>query len=626
MDYWTRSTNRNSLESIGVSYDERDAGAGERARRVQVTAPERASSPNQDRDWTSFTDDATTTDTTGFTSSSRQPAGLTVHQRGGSSLGFTFSGIPADVVCFRSCISYHSHRPGRKVVVPEQSGPFDADVLCIILLYIAVGMREILQVSHTCRYWRFYANYAPHWTYYRRLDWSKRIKDLPSYIRKVVVKPKIVTQEEYFRERSKVQAAQRRDEIMGTARHVRWCIAVAVLSATACAANFVVAYFLGFLPTVLRSDATLGIVVFALMVTMVVLEVTVVIIPLGGARSPSEKQNMMRLLSWGLFLLLTACIFGTTSALAMARVRSSGHIIDGTVLDFSMAAECGVIDVHSDPSFVLLPSQITDVRWRPITMDDSERAFRPYCISHANATMCYVFLYFDAFYKSRVFNNASAVATRDIGTRTALGFDPIDNGTGGWCAAVGRPQVVALTESVYHRVREKSNRLFPAEVYTTPALRPQTTGSMSYLCSMDHARVTTEDTPGSTQMWYKHGQPWRRHYIPLSTDITESRETFREHHDHFLRYAYGCYLVASLFWLVMVTTQCLTREQAVVVLGATTTVTLALMNPIVMIVAGALCVNMPERYFMCSESSGGSLAGGGVFISAFLVAIYVCFF
>ncbi|RNF10882.1 hypothetical protein TraAM80_01266 [Trypanosoma rangeli] len=626
MDCWTRSVKRNSLESIGVAYDERDTGSGELTRYVQVATPERALPSNQDRDRNSFTDDLTTTDTTGFTSLSRQVSGLTMHQRNGGSLGFTFSGTPADVVCFRSCISYHMHRPSRKVVAAEQSGPFAADVLCIILLYIAVDMREILQVSHTCRYWRFYANYAPHWTYYRRLDWSKRIKDLPNYIRRVVVKPKIVTQEEYFRERSKVQAEQRRNEIMSTALHVRWCVAVAVLCAAACATNFAVAYFLGFLPTVSRSDTTLGGVMFALMVTMVVLEVTIVIIPLGGARSPSEKQNMMRLLSWGLFLLLTACIFGTVSALAMRRVQSSGDVIDGTVLDFTMDSECCAIDVHSDPSFALLPAQLTDIRWRPITMDDSERVFRPYCISHNNNTMCYVFLYFDAYYESKVFNNASAVATKDIGTRTALGFDPIGNGTGGWCAAVDRPQVIALIESVYVRVREQLNRIYSDAAYTSPTLCPNTTSSISYLCSMDHARVKMEDTPGSTQMWYKYGQSWRRYYIPLLTDITESRETFREEHNHYLHYAYICYIIAFILWFVMLIAQCLAQRQAVVVLGVATTVTLALMNPIIMILAGVLCVNMSDRYFICNASTGGSLLGGGVFITAFLVAIYVCFF
>ncbi|PWU84327.1 hypothetical protein C4B63_235g7 [Trypanosoma cruzi] len=636
MDYWTRSANRNSLESIGVTYDERETSpvvngnVGERAGHAQVATPDMSSPPfqsrsNQDRDWSSFTDELTTTDTTGFTSSSRQLGGLSVHHRDRNLLGFTFSGIPADVVCFRSCISYHSHRSSKNFVAPEQTGPFAADVLCIILLYIVVDMREILQVSHTCRYWRFYANYAPHWTYYRRIDWGRRIKDLPRYIRKVVVKPKIVTQEEYFRERSKVQRAQRREEIMSTARHVRWCVAIALLSASACTANFVVAYFLGFLPTVLRNDRSLGTVTFLLMVILVVLEVTVVIVPLGGATSPSEKQNMMRLIAWGLFLLFSACIFGTISSLAMARVQSTGHVISGTVLDFTKDRDCGVMEAHHNPSFVLLPTKIADIRWRPITMDDTERKFIPYCISHFNETICYVFLYFDGLYRSNIFNNASAVVTKDIGTRTALGFDPMDNSTDHRCTNASRPHVIALTESVYAHVREEANRYFPDEVYTNPILRPQQRGKISYICSMDYARVATEDSPGSTRMWYKHGHPWRRHHIPLSTDITGVEKEFEETHDHYLHYAFGCYIITSVLWAVMLIMQCFTREQALMVLGLTTTVTLALMNPIIMVLAGALCVKVPDRYFMCNASSGGSLIGGGLFISAVLAALYVCF-
>ncbi|KAH9586254.1 hypothetical protein LSM04_003081 [Trypanosoma melophagium] len=640
MEYWTRSADRNSLDSIGVAYDETlasptaDVNAVERTRRVHMVTRHVASeSPPQvgtynDRDWLSLTDDLTTTDTTGFTSSSRQISGFSVHYRGDDTPGFTFSGRPADVVCFRSCISYHTHRSGRGVVVPEQTGPFNAEVLCIILLYIAVDMREILQVSHTCRFWRFYANYAPHWTYFRRIDWGRRIKDLPNYIRKVVVKPKIVSQAEYFRERRKIQAVQRREEFMGTARHVRWCIAIAVLSAVACASNFVVSYFLGFFSTVLTSDELVGGVTFTLMLVMVILEITIVIIPLGGAASPSEKQNMMRLLAWGLFLLLTGCMFGTMSALAMSRVRSNGHILDGTEIDLTMNAECSVVDLRTEPSFAYLPAMLNDLRWRPLTMDPTEKVFLPYCISkrdEANKTMCYVFLFFDSMYNSAIFNDTEAMVTKNIGTRTALGFDPIGNSTGAWCALLGRPQVVAVTELIYEGVKKERDRLYPDAVYTNAAHRPQKTGRFSYQCSVNYARVATEEPPDSTDIWYKNGRPWRQHYVPLLTNNIRLRESFKEEHKHFLNYASFCYIAASVLWGVMLVSQCIVRENALVVLGLTTTFTLVLMNPIVLLFSGLLCAKLPDHFFMCSEETGGSMIGGGLFISAFLLAIYVCF-
>ncbi|ORC84333.1 uncharacterized protein TM35_000461520 [Trypanosoma theileri] len=639
MDYWTRSADRNSLDSIGVAYDDTltsfptDANAVERTRRVHMITPHVSSgSPQQgahnDRDWLSLTDDLTTTDTTGFTSSSRQITGLSVHHRNDNTTGFTFSGTPADVVCFRSCISYHTHRSGRSVVVPEQTGPFSAEVLCIILLYIAVDMREILQVSHTCRFWRFYTNYAPHWTYFRRLDWGRRIKDLPNYIRKVVVKPKIVTQAEYFRERRKVQAAQRREEFMGTARHVRWCIAIAVLSAVASASNFVISYFLGFLSTVLTTDELVGGVTFTLMLVMVILEVTVVIVPLGGAASPSEKQNMMRLLSWGLFLLLTGCIFGTMSALAMSRVRSNGHILDGTEIDLTMDAECSVIDLRTEPSFAYLPAMLNDLRWRPLTMDPTEKVFIPYCISkpgESNKTMCYVFLFFDSMYVSAIFNDTSALETKDIGTRTALGFDPVGNSAGAWCAFLGRPQVVAVTELIYKRIKSERDLLYPDSIYTNAAHRPQKTDRFSYQCSVDYARVATEEPQDSTDIWYKAGRPWRQHYVPLMTNNIAARESFKENHDHFLNYASFCYIAPSILWGVMLISQCIMREHALMVLGMMTTFTLVLMNPILLLISGLLCAKLSDYFFMCDEGTGGSMVGGGIFITAFLLAIYVCF-
>ena len=55
---------------------------------------------------------------------------------------------------------------------PEAQGPFLADVLCCILLFVHVpldtveyndALRDVLSISSVCRAWRFYANYMPQW-------------------------------------------------------------------------------------------------------------------------------------------------------------------------------------------------------------------------------------------------------------------------------------------------------------------------------------------------------------------------------------------------------------------------------------------------------------------------------
>ena len=45
------------------------------------------------------------------------------------------------------------------------SSPFRHDVLSNILLFLPVDLPTLLAASHTCRSWRYFANYLPHWSH-----------------------------------------------------------------------------------------------------------------------------------------------------------------------------------------------------------------------------------------------------------------------------------------------------------------------------------------------------------------------------------------------------------------------------------------------------------------------------
>lgn len=650
-----------------------------------------------------------------------------VHHHRDSSLGFTFGGQPADVVCFRSCIPIHAARAagagrsgsgssrrrrrsrgvsfgtgryslygmtsgrrrhngsgadadadgagrrddtdlaeggrgggaagdegggggrggseglspadddddgGELAPPPAQTGPFTADLFCIILLFIDVSSpRDIIEIGQCSRFWRYYANLAPHWTYFRRTALSKVNVDLPDHIRSVVAKPKVVTREEYIVERRKVEECRRRERWLNVARHCRWCLATAIMVGVMITANFVVAYFLGFLRTALRSDVNLSITTFVLMAVMTLLEVTVVIIPLGGVSSPSNKDGMIRILSWGLVMIAVSTVFGTITALAFTRVQAEGHVLDGPTLDLSMTAECTVYLSKSWPSFALLPAVLHDLRWRPLTMDPTETELLPYCLKESdddkNTTQqCYVFLFFDATYNSTVFHNSTVWREkRDVGTRSAFGFDPIMAGrptAGMWCAEASEPQVVALTTVMYNTVRAERDAAYPTEAdWLDASRRPTSFGQISYRCSSDINREKTEDPAHSAELWFKYSTAWTKHYIPLLTYYQQIRSTFQTTHDHFLRYAYTCHIIVGALWGVQLLAQCILRHAAIGVLGMTTACTLLLLNPLTVILTGALCVHVNDSYFMCSAASGGSLIGGGVGMLFLLITVYV---
>ncbi|KAG5485570.1 hypothetical protein LSCM1_07659 [Leishmania martiniquensis] len=657
MDFWRRTT---SLDSIGVVYSELEPRPPDVAvaRSVSRDRSERhavASAltppPNVARIDDVFSETSTTAETRTYSSSCPVTTStVRMHHLREASGDFTFTGQPRAVVHFRSCITANDARSrlyaraGRgndgdakkkaEAVLPQQTGPFSADIVCIILLYVDTSTHaDIVQLGSVCRFWRFYANLAPHWTYFRRREWRKQA-DLPRYVRRIVAKTKIVTRDEYIRERMKVEEYKKKEHLIGTAKHIRWCFATGIMVGVMLTANFVVAYFLGFLRTALRSDVHLGITAFVVLIVMTLLEVTLVIFPLAGSSiSGTNKRSTMRILAWGLLMLVCSMYLGTISALAFTRVQASQHVLDGPTIDLTMSAQCEAYSSQSLPSFVLVPAELSDLRWRPLTLDKSERRLVPYCVQQwaggdDKTSTCFVLLYFDANYSSAVFQNESALlAGRDVGTRYANSFDPFSVGqhiSGLWCNTSGYPQVVALSQIVYLSVEARRKELYPATAdWLDPSRRPSAFSRISLRCSSSINREETENPIKSTEVWYHNGVLWKWNYVPLVTTHAQVRRTFQRDHRHFLYYAFSCHIIAAVLWAAMLFAQMIFRMAASVILGVATAAALVLLNPLTMVVSGTLCVTVSDTYFMCDAASGGALIGGGIGLTFLLLAIYV---
>ncbi|GET86398.1 hypothetical protein, conserved [Leishmania tarentolae] len=657
MDFFKRTT---SLDSIGVVFSERepqsrDRPASHAATRElserRVFTPVLAPSPRAARMDDAGSETSSTTDTRRHSSSYPvTTSSVRVHHLRDVSGDFTFTGQPQAVVHFRSCITANDARSrllagaGRgsdsnveneaEAVLPVKTGPFSADIVCIILLYVDTSTHaDIVQLGSVCRFWRFYANLAPHWTYFRSKEWRKQA-NLPRYVRRLVAKRKIVTRDEYIRERMKVEGYKKKEIIIGTAKHVRWCVATGIMVALMLIANFVVAYFLGFLRTALSSDLNLGITTFVLLVVATLLEIVIVIFPLAGnSLSSRNKHSTMRILAWCLFILVCSMVLGTISALAFTRVQASRHVLEGPTIDLTMSAPCVAYSSEKLPSFVLVPADLSDLRWRPITLDEHEKQLTPYCVSKNDddrdtAPMCFVLMYFDANYSSAVFQNESALlAAKDVGTHYAKLFDPFSvraqiNGL--WCNTSDRPQVVALSQVVYSRVKARRDQLYPTTAqWLDPSRRPSTFSTISLRCSSAISREKTENPPKSTDLWYGSAVPWKWNYVPLATTYAQVRGTFQRRHDHFLRYAFVCYIVASVLWSMMLLAQIIFKTASNMILGVATTAALVCLNPLTMILSGALCVKVSDLYFMCDAGSGGALIGGGVGLTFLVLTIYV---
>lgn len=644
MDFFKRT---NSLDSIGVVYEEHEVRSPPEAplqrepSELRVFTTVFAAARDDVRIDDNFSETSTTADTRTYSSSYPITASsLHMQHLRQQSGDFTFTGQPRAVVRFRSCITANDSRntrsgnagegDGAEVELPVQSGPFSADIVCVILLYVDVSTHaDVVQLGAVSRFWRFYVNLAPHWTYFRRKEWRKRA-DLPRYVRRIVSKIKIVTRDDYIKERMKVEDYKRKEHLIGTAKHVRWVLATGIMVGVMATANFVVAYFLGFLRTALRSDVNLGITSFVLLVVMSALEVFMVVFPLAGSSTSDSKHSTMRILAWGLLLLVCSMVLGPITALAFTRVQAAGHVLDGPSIDFTADAPCTRYVTKNRPSFALLPAALSDLRWRPITFDVNATTLEPYCLraSDDKPWICYVMLFFDVNYTSPVFQNASAAEQfRDVGTPTAAGFDPLSSGpsSGGlWCNSSSQPQILAVTQVIYASIKVARDTLYSSlEDWYVAGRRPTTLSNISYRCSSDINRQKTEQPPKSTELWYGNNAAWEWNYIPLVTTRVEQRNTFQKVHDHFLFYAYACHVIGGVLWTVMLIAQMLFKTAANVVLGVATAAALLCLNPLTMILSGVLCVNVSDSVFMCDASSGGSLIGGGFGLLFLALSLYV---
>lgn len=520
---------------------------------------------------------------------------------------------------------------------PPNASLCSADVFRRILLFVDAKSRsDIIEIGSVCRFWRYYSNYAPHWTAFRKQDWSTRTLNLPKSVRTAVSKPKMVTREEYVEEKKLLQKYCREEEMVSYARYVRWCAALGFVVATLLALNFAISFFMGYFPSsALSTDTNLGVGTFFVMIFLSLMEVAVVVIPLGGSGEPFSRNGtgrMSRVLSWSELLVGCSVVFGVVTALAFSRVQSLRGILGGPLYNMTMNATCEYTsDEVSFPSFVSLPAALDDIRWRPLTADPTAKKYIPLCLQD---TLCFSLLFFDSSYSSAAFHNLTGYSNRLIGSYTALGHNvftscstdkadsvAVASGCAPWCRDATYPQIISLPEEVYKKVSEDVEMRYPTAESWLYEAKPSSFNSVVYRTGNAALLSSLEYSPESVELW-RTNSLWYQHFIPLLTTVNEAPQHYEELKDHYFNYAIGGMIITSCLWLLMVVAQCILRSASMGLLGITTCATVFFLNPISMLIAGAVCVNVTDYYAMCTPAAGGCLVGGGVSIAFVVLTIY----
>lgn len=359
-------------------------------------------------------------------------------------------------------------------------GPLNADLLRRVFLFVSSdNRRDILAMGATCRFWYYHSNFSPHWTRFRSQDYRSHSKSdwpqLPKALRASLARPTVVTREQYVAERKLVAKYRRSAAVRSWCYDIRVCIALGVVVCILVCLNYLIGFFFGrFLYRALSLDSEMGGISFITAVFLAVVEVVVVIMPLGsmvsagggsggkdggggggvvdreGRKTALVKnhfEDISRALSCAEWLIALSIIFVPIIALAFARVTAANQLLKGSTMDLTSTATCELTNVFERwyPSFAVLPAALTDLRWRPITTDASERQYIPYCIPlefpdknsindkhfisqlNEDEIYCYSLLYFDAHYSSLAFTSTAGYSSRHIGTYTALGYEVFGN-------------------------------------------------------------------------------------------------------------------------------------------------------------------------------------------------------
>lgn len=387
------------------------------------------------------------------------------------------------------------------VEYPRNRGPFSASLLRRILLFVsATEKKDMLEFGRVCRFWYYHSNFSPHWTYFRSQDYRQRSKNdweqLPKALRASLAAPKVVTREQYVAERRELLRWRQSLVVRSWFQDIRTCLALGIVVAVFMFINYAAAFAFGrFLPADFASDTVMGSIAFVVSVIMALVEIMIVIVPLGSVAVGGEEHalqkdplgRMSRALSWSELLVALSLVFFTILCLCFSRVRSAGELLRGSTYNMSMNAACDLQKeprMYRPPSFVVLPSVLWDIRWRPLTTDPTQSSYIPYCILFGNeegdeedgstyeegnqplmtstngTAYCYHLLYFDEAYASPAFQSTEGYLNRNIGTYTALGYDVF-----GSCSSS------TIDEDDFLHLLQATPREFPPSPPTTTTMR-----------------------------------------------------------------------------------------------------------------------------------------------------------
>lgn len=507
-----------------------------------------------------------------------------------------FSGDPTAVKQFRSLLPYNTCEEGIEQEPPPNVAPFFADVLVRIFLFISLELgpchkeTSALAVAQTCKMWRYYANFLPHWCF-ARMKWTysggnnkiatgiiffhKKLNCYQSFdsLRLIAKNPPRIGPWRFHR----TSLAQR-----------IWAPIVAILFLMA---NLGVSVLIGIgAGKTITSDIVIGIVTWVVVCVMIIFEGLIWVWQFieNVATKVADKLFLQFMM-----LLVFTFLFSVVFTLAGARVKELSKLADRGAFKLLPTTNCDALGTtletrsRSVPSIIELPHQLNAPEWNlvvgPVTynlLDDAN--------AHDNVV---------TFFALNEYNSAMAeVLRKSLRNATCWWFDAQNGGVMPAVFAVpgNHSTTVFPSSSLLYRSVIYSARLDASKDFAFPWFSPENVA------------------------WAQNGIPLLNPFMPQTVDGLETK---------LRNYVVALGLISAFCIAMMVIPGIITvfvrHLKPFVLLWYGILVILA--NPIVMLAFGIACIAKggESDALMCNNGSGWIIVVGSV-LYLFLVMSLLC--
>ena len=475
---------------------------------------------------------------------------------------------------------------------PDATPPFFHDVLGHILLFLPIDLDILMAVRRTCRTWRFFSGLLPHWAHYRIVrDMNTRV----TYYTSERQNPPL-NREQML----EVAIKAEQDALLAERRQLQWHSVNILLFLLISALILVAVFFVGYDDSGIRNDSSVGALSFFVgFLTFYALS------RLSAAerinRYETIEANKDRRVTLLVGFLLLSIFFGPILSLLGIRMRYAQQIAEVPVADTAGIAQLPCDDWNSlgPVPYIRLDAPLSE--WRLNTTGSFGGLYYYHLYRHIPVSPSLAKTLEACHPQYRPPNGSSFNATEAF------------SGDGRW-----------LNLTVANTSRGEEDRGTIAFVVEHVAIwvpLPE------YLHTLNVTNATTYRGFYNTPYYLVSWQPnWFRSDNPmwanfrayfLLIDHPEDHSTAAERVKDLQLVAGILLSIASAVALFYILLSCgLTREQTHALRVVGVIVACIILNPLVMIASGVLCLqSKPPTWMMCDQSGGGALVSLGVMLA-----------